>query len=289
MKRITTIILVFAFCIGTLYAQEENKKKDKPVRAPFESGILIDNQTVFIPVKNTLEFIIEHRFGDVSEGISDLWGIYAPSNIRLGLNYSVTNKLMVGVGTTKDNKLQDFRVKYNILEQTRKNIIPVAVTAYGNMAIDARNEDIFGVNYKFSNRLSYFAQVIIARKISNAFTVQIAPSWSHINAVDSNYKHDKWALSFAVRAKISGQSSIVLTYDLPLDIKGSYQTDNDDYKPKANFAIGWEISTSTHAFQIFIGTAKSLVPQYNVIYNQNDWTKISDLIFGFNITRLWSF
>ena len=58
--------------------------------------------------------------------------------------------------------------------------------------------------------------------------------------------------------------------------------------PKAFFAIGWEISTSTHAFQLFIGTADALNPQYNALMNQNDWTE-GELMIGFNITRLWSF
>lgn len=288
MKKTLIYIIVFIIGVGNLFAQEKEKKKDKPVRAPFESGILIDNQTVYIPTAKTLEFIIEHRFGEMNNGISDLWGVYAPSNIRLGMNYCVTDKLMLGFGTAKDKKLQDFRIKYNILEQTRQNTIPIAVTFYGNMAIDARNKEVFGRNYEFTNRLSYFAQIIIARKINHVFSVQFAPSFSHINAVDSLYEHDKIALSFSGRARISPQSSIIFNYDQPLDLKSLYESNEPAFKPKSNLAIGWEISTSTHAFQLFISTAKWLNPQYNIMENANDWTD-GDIMIGFNITRLWSF
>lgn len=288
MKRFAIIIIIFVFGLSSLFAQEEEKKKDKPVRAPFESGILIDNQTVYMPVQKTLEFIIEHRFGTMDNGMTDLYGIYAPSNIRLGMNYSLRDNVMIGFGTTKDKKLQDFRIKWNILQQTRKNTIPVSISLFGDFAIDGRSDDIFGTNYKFSNRYSYFAQLIISRKISPAISIQFSPSFSHVNAVDSAYEHDRIALSFSGRARISPQSSIIFNYDLPLDIKSLYETLEPIFTPKPNLGIGWEISTSTHAFQLFIGTARSLVPQYNIMYNANDWTD-GGLVIGFNITRLWSF
>jgi hypothetical protein len=75
---------------------------------------------------------------------------------------------------------------------------------------------------------------------------------------------------------------------LPLDIKGIYESLDPINKPKPNLAIGWEISTTTHVFQIFVGTANTLSPQYNMMQNQNDWTK-SEMMIGFNITRLWGF
>ncbi|MDZ7743031.1 MAG: DUF5777 family beta-barrel protein [Bacteroidota bacterium] len=138
MKKLTILILAILIGMGSLLAQEE-KKEDKPVRDPFESGILIDNQTVKIPTRKTLEFIIEHRMGKIKD-IKDLFGIYAASNIRLGLNYSLMDDLMIGFGTTKDQKLQDFRVKYVVFEQTRQNTIPVGIALYGNMAIDGREK-----------------------------------------------------------------------------------------------------------------------------------------------------
>jgi Membrane bound beta barrel domain (DUF5777) len=287
MKKYTFIILALILGFGTASAQEESKKKDKPVRAPFESGILIDNQTVMVPTKKTLEFIIEHRMGEIKE-ISDLYGVFGASNIRLGLNYSILENLMLGIGTTKDQKLQDFRIKWLPLQQTRENTIPVSVALYGNMAIDGRQEDVFGENYKFANRYSYFAQLIISRKINSSITVQVAPSFSHINSVAQGYEHDKIGISFSGRARISPQSSIVFCFDQPLEIEGIYENIEPALKPKSSLALGWEISTSTHAFQIFIASSRALVPQYNMMYNTNDWTE-GKFYLGFNITRLWNF
>ena len=38
---------------------------------------------------------IQHRFGTVNNGAKDLFGIFAPSNIRLGINYAPVKKLYV--------------------------------------------------------------------------------------------------------------------------------------------------------------------------------------------------
>ncbi len=289
MNKYILILLSVFLCAGINSTAQNDSivQKDKAVRSPFESGIIIDNQSVVVPIKNTLEFIIEHRFGKI-DNLGDLFGIYAASNIRLGVNYSLRNNLMIGFGTTKDNKLQDFRLKYVLFEQTRKNTIPVGIAFYGNMAFDGRNKDVFGTNYSFSNRLSYFAQVIISRKINHAISLQVAPAFSHINSVQKGYEHDKISISFSGRARISPQSSIIISYDQPLEFSGLYENTEPLLKPKSSLAIGWEISTSTHAFQLFIASSRALVPQYNMLYNTNDWTQ-GEFFFGFNITRLWSF
>jgi hypothetical protein len=60
-----------------IFAQEE-EEVDKPVRFPFASGYLIDNQTTLVPVPGTLEFVMQHKFGSIENGMSDFFGIYSP-------------------------------------------------------------------------------------------------------------------------------------------------------------------------------------------------------------------
>ena len=139
----------------TAVVEEEKPAKDKrPIKDPFASGYLINNQTIVIPTAKTLEYIIQHRFGKLNSGIFDLAGLYAPSNIRMGLNFSITDRVLVGIGTTKNNKLQDVNWKFAILRQTRSGNIPVGIVYFGIVALDARS-DIFP---KLTNRLSYFHQ-----------------------------------------------------------------------------------------------------------------------------------
>ena len=291
MKKVLLIILALIFGIGLIYAQEgeEKKEKDKrPVRYVYNSGMLIDNQTLLIPTKNTLEFVIEHRFGVVNNGMEDFFGLWAPSNIRLGLNFSILDNLMIGIGTTKNYRLQDIRWKWNIIEQTRGGAIPVAVTYYGNFAIDARNKDNFGQNYKVANRFSYFTEIIVTRKFTDWFTMQVGGNFSHVNAVDPALEHDKIGVHVAGRFQISPQSSIIFQYNIPINTESIAEHVPLNIKPKPNAGLAWEISTSTHTFQLLFGTADYLIPQYNYLFNENDWTN-GGFMFGINITRLWSF
>jgi hypothetical protein len=305
MKKISILFALLVFAGFSAFSQTDtaavkkvNNNKSivgcftlndsKPERNVYASGYLIDNQTSIVPVAKTLEMVIQHRFGTMENGISDLYGIFGAANTRLGLNYSITDWLQVGFGTTKVNKLQDFGLKMNILQQSRDKKVPLTITYYGNMAIDARDEKNFGINYKFGNRLTYFNELMLTRKFANWFTFTFAGSFSHFNSVDSLMEHDKIALHFLGRFKISEQSSIMFNYDLPLKIQSIAEWSDFTNPPKPSLAIGWEIATLTHTFQVFVGTSTYMVPQYNMMMNQNDWTN-GDLFIGFNITRQWNF
>lgn len=98
------IILLFAsLMLPALVVSQEMKKdtvQDKPERPAFESATLIDNQTNVLFDKNTLEVMMQHRFGEYNGG-DDLAGIYGPGNIRIGLSYAIHDRLTIGYGTTK--------------------------------------------------------------------------------------------------------------------------------------------------------------------------------------------
>jgi len=109
MKKIF-ILLTLSLFISPLFAQEETTKQDasKPVRFTFGTTILIDNQTVSTPYKGGLELEIHHRFSLI-EDIHNLYGIQGSANTRIGMNYGITDRLMIGAGTTKDYKQQDIQ------------------------------------------------------------------------------------------------------------------------------------------------------------------------------------
>ena len=185
MKK-TLIVLIFSAFMTALFGQEEAQTAEKsaPVRFTFGTATLIDNQTIATPYKGGLELQIQHRFSLI-EDISNLYGIYGSANTRLGLNYGITDRLMIGGGTTKDYKLQDLQWKYLILQQTEDNSMPVSLSYYGNIVADLREEAAFGpeASFKQMHRLSYFTQLIVARKFSEKISVQVAPSFIYFNSV----------------------------------------------------------------------------------------------------------
>jgi hypothetical protein len=300
MKRFILIIVLCVVATGMTFAQDSIPagKEQKPLtKAAFEGGFCLDAITVATPPSaKTLEFVLQHRFGTIQNEWSDLFGIWGASNIRVGLNYSITKDVVVGFGTTKNKLYQDFSVKYTFLRQRDKGF-PVTLSYYFNLAINATNESNFGMNYKFNDRLCYYNELMVARRFCRMFALQGSVSFTHFNKVDTLLKNDALGFSLTGRLKVSPQTSVVATYSIPLVLGYDepfilkYGQDAFYYSsntPMQNFNIGVEFSTSTHVFHIFLGCAKGIIPQEITMYNNNNFLN-GQILFGFNMTRLWSF
>jgi hypothetical protein len=271
-----SLVSLSSICFGQ---QTEDETGKLPVKSIFTSGILIETPTVVSPVNKALELNIQHRFSTMQNGISDIYCIYGAANTRIALNYGITDKMMVGFGTTMNNKLQDLNWKFSILKQNRSGKVPLSVSYYGNVVIDARASEFFPpkATYRFIHRFSYLTEVIFARKFNNVISLQIAPQFVYFNSVDSLHKNINYGISFGGRAKLWDSKSILLEYDQPLTIGGV---------SKPNLALAFEIGTATHAFQFFITNYQGIVGQQNLVFNTNDpfthdFSK--NYIFGFNI------
>jgi hypothetical protein len=278
--------------------------KQKPAKNTFHSVWIIDDQSVMVPIKGTFEADIQHRFGTVTNGVKDLFGIYASANMRIGFSYVPINNLSLGFGLSKSNMLLDGSAKYAIIKQT-KGKYPVSVTYYGNLGYKMlADPNHFLFTYQ-TERLSFFNQLIVARKVTENFSVQAALSISHQNSVPGFYaqkdtvtyaykeeKFDMFTGSVCARYKLTDVTAILIEYDQPLT---RFPTNN----PNPNLAFGFEFNTSGHTFQLFAGNYSLLNPQQNSLYNTNNpfgytqtgGTKVKggQFMIGFNITRLWNF
>ena len=235
MKKNILIIILFALITNLSFAQDATtaaaKEKDYPVSAVFESGYLIDAQTTTIHDVKTLDMVIQHKFGTIDQGTTNLWGIYGSANIRMGLDYVPLKNLQIGVGITKKYMTTDVRAKWNILQQTRKNTIPVSVALFGTVGFDGRSVSAFEsglvqqawtgpvYHYRFSDRVSYFSQLIVSRQFCKEFALQAGVSFTHYNAVGTAYDHDKVGAHVSGRIKVTETGSVIFNYDHPLQIK----------------------------------------------------------------------
>jgi hypothetical protein len=292
------LMLFFMALTGTMTAQDSTAQaanqdpalvaKMKPVKNTFEGVWIIDNQTVMVPIKGTFEMDIMHRFGVIKNGYEDFAGLFAPSNIRLGFAYVPIQNLLVGFSITKSNMTWEGYAKYAILQQV-KGRIPVSVTYFGDIALDSRKSENF---VHSSDRAMYFNQLIIARKITSKFSLQLAPSHTHVNTVPGYYyapgkyrgmmNHDHFAIAASGRYKVRDAMAVIVNFDQPL-------TQHRFNNPRPNLSFGIEMTTSGHAFQIFMGNYSSITPQRNNFYNQNNLNNIGEFLIGFNITRLSNF
>lgn len=295
-KKRSLFSLILALLIlggGSLLAQDENSKPEKdkrPVRNTFESNWLIDNQTVMVPYKGTFEMDIQHRFGVVENGFDDFYGIFAPSNIRLGFSYVPVDRLQFGFGLTKERLLWDFNVKYALLRQGRSGGSPVSITYLGNMAVDTRKKENF---IEDIDRYSYFHQIMVARKLTSGLSLQVSGNLSHFNFPEQAYdgegeligllNSNHFSISFLGRYKFTDVHAFIINYDQPISDHSA-----GELEPEPNLSFGLEITTSAHAFQIFLGNYQGIVPQLNNTTNKNKMGD-GDFVIGFNMTRLFSY
>jgi len=282
MKNFKIILLAFFILPLLTFSQKEKDSiKEKLERPAFESSFIIDNPTNVLFNKNALEVTMQHRFGNIKEG-NTLAGIYGDgSNIRIALSYAIHERLTIGYGTTKNDRLQDFNWKVGILRQTRSNKVPVSISYYGNFTIDARKASKF---YVAQHRFSNFHQVVIARRFSPNISLQIAPSVSHFNLVDANMENDRIAIALGGRIKVSPQTALMFDYSQPI----TQFEDSDVDLNLPGVSLGVEFATSAHAFQLFITNYNGIVPQQNYMKNTNDFFS-GDILIGFNITRIYNF
>ncbi len=294
--RITVVCLLLIlfntpcklFAQDSLATEPVEKPQPRPVTI-FDGQFIADNPTVAMSRKKVLMLTIQHRFGTVNNGRQDLYGIFGPANIRLGMNYTPINNLTIGVGVTKNFFLVDFNAKYAIVKQMDTGGWPVSITYFGNVVIDSRPKQGNFVNG--GDRFSYFNQIMIARKVTEKISVQVSPSLSYFNNVaayvDENgniqpsMKNYDFAISFMGRYKLTERFHLIANYDQPL-------TQHPMNNPHPNICFGFETTTISHAFQVFVGNSNSIIPQYGNFYNQNDYTK-GQFLIGFNITRRWNF
>lgn len=302
MKKLLLLVLITTFVFSNTFAQEETTAAPEsfPVTS-FESNFLVDDQTTVVFDKKTLGFAIQHKFATMDEGLSNLWGIYgAATNIRLALDYVPIKHLQIGAGLSKSKMMTDLSAKYSILQQTSDNKMPVSLAVYGILGIDGRGASSFETgtvvdskgeataqSIELSEKLSYFSQVIVSRKFTEWLSVQAGASFTHYNMVSWTENHDLVGLHALGRVKISPQSAITFNYNAPLKIEAiSEVSEMPDYTP--TIAVGWQISTFTHAFQLYVGNAPSMLPGENLMFNRAKFNK-DGIAIGFTITRLWAF
>ena len=276
-NRLTTLAAIAAILFsGSIFGQEA----DEPVYPAFETLTLVDNQTTTNLYKGSKSLEIQHRFSQIKE-ISDIFGIYGSANTRIGFTYGITDKISLGLGTTRAFMQQDVNWKYSILTQTTSGRMPVSLSYSGNAVLDAREDKYFGPEeeYKFVYRFSYLHQLIVSKKLGEKVGLQMAPTFVYYNAVPEGYRNDNYSLNFGGRFQVLGFHSIIFEYDQPL-----VQPTGDNAKTiHPNLAFGIEIGTSTHSFRVFASNYNSIVKNRSVAFNdRNPWD--GDFQFGFNIT-----
>lgn len=256
--------------------------------ATFKGTRLVDLHTIETLGARSLEFRIAHRFGTLGSGAQNLWGLDGPASIQFRLDYALTDRLMVGVGRTSDRKVFDGMIKYKWLRQTADNRMPVTLTILGTANIlGERDPGTPSGNPRyqyFSSRLSYVGMVMVARKFNPRFSAQVSPIFVHHNLVDRlTDKNDLLAVSGSFRYKFTRSVAVTAEYIAPVTL---YARDMRQYYNV--LAVGFDIETGGHVFQVFVTNGYSINESQVIPYTTDSWRK-GDMRLGFNVSRTFEF
>jgi hypothetical protein len=292
MQR-TALYIVFFLLLqcGTAMAQDNSllqslddslsvQQQHEVVTNTFKATQIVNLPTVESPAKQTLQFLIMHRFGKLNNGAYELFGLDNAS-IRFGLDYGITDRLAVGLGRSSVDKTFDGSLKYKLLKQTT-GLSPVSVSLYGLVTnYTQRYSDKPYLNGKY--RTAYTTQVLIARKFTRNLSLEVVPSWMHFNLVPTAAdKSDVFAVSAGGRMKFTKRMSITAEYNylLPDQVVSTSM--------KNSLSLGIDIETGGHVFQLIFTNSNGMVGPYYLAKTDGTWGK-GDIFFGFNVSRVFNF
>lgn len=289
MKIFSSLFLLVALIKTN--AQEVNLFEEKDslqttkdyMQATFKSTRLVHGHSVELQKKGVLDFRVHHRFGVVSNGVYDFFGLDNASTL-IGFDYGLTNNFNIGVSRSTNLKQMEVFAKLRLLSQTQGKGNAFTATLFAN-AIN-RTADIAAANgtkLSFSDKTQYTLQLLLARKFSDNFSLQLMPTMVHYNLVTlTTDPNQTFALGFGGRQKISKRVSINTEYYVRLN-KLAAPTGQNYYN---SLVLGVDIETGGHVFQLHFTNSRGMTAPTFINETNYSWGK-GEFHFGFNISRVF--
>lgn len=286
IKKIISTLLFF--WIGVALAQDDLltqldtiKSTEKEVEtAAFKALQICNLQSTKVPVKGEFYMIISHRFGDLTQGFENFFGL-DNALTKIGGIYGATNWLSFGFSRHTYNKTYEATVKYKFADQ-KIDGFPFSIVGYNTVDVNTALKTSLYPELKFTNRLAYSSQLFISRKFSESFSLQVAPMYIHKNFYDGELdQEDLYLIGSGARYKLSKRLSVNLEYAARLNVKDKNTT------PYQNpLTVGLDIETGGHVFQMVFSNSQ---PMNDVIAFSNasgNWDG-GAIYFGFNMYRVF--
>jgi hypothetical protein len=260
---------------------EGAEKKKEYTTATFKATRIINGHSIENVGKGVLDFRILHRFGALNQGVKNFFGL-DNANTKLAFDYGLTDWLMIGLARGTYEKEFDGYVKARILRQTNDNRMPFSLSYLGGMYVHTIDVPVpAGTEYFFSNRLAFANQLLIARKFSNWFSLQLTPTHIHYNLVPTSVEpNDVLAVGIGGRIKLNNR--LALTGEYFYTIPGANLNGYHN-----SLSVGLDIETGGHVFQLMFTNSIAMTERTFIGQTTGDWAK-GDIHFGFNISRVFT-
>jgi len=280
MKR---ILLILLFSPAIIFAQDDlmqllNDDLNYKTSSTFKGVKIVNSQSVELVNNGDLLFLIQHRFGTLNSGSYNLYGL-DNAQVRFGLDYGVNDWSSIGLGRSSFLKTIDANAKIKLVSQSKgKDFFPFSIVWYSSAFFKQEIwEDMQRVDYLFSDQMSYVHQVLVARKITSALSLQLCPTLVHKNIVNQSNAHDLMSVGLGARHKLTSRISLNAEYFLQLEKENSVNP----------FSLGVDIETGGHVFQLHLSNSAAMFERAFINETNGKWSN-GDIYFGFNISRVFT-
>ena len=256
---------------------EDSTAKKEYVTAAFKSPRVIMSHSMEMLKPGVLDFRILHRFGNINQGIGEFFGL-DDATIRLGLDYGLSQNLTLGIGRGSYRKELDGFLKFRPVQQaTGPGGAPFSLVAVGGATVQTAPWTGHKADESVTNRLAYYSQLIIGRKFSDVFSLQLSPILVHRNLVAAEDDNNTVAIGTGARIRLSRRVSLNVDHYTIFNKTASIKT----YFP---LSVGFDIETGGHVFQLHFTNAIGMNERAILTETTNRWGN-GDIQFGFNISR----
>jgi len=274
-----------AFCFflsAALFAQDDLLSQLDSVQVPdtyatatFKGLQIVTLQTTKMPAAKEFYFLVSHRFGTVKNGIDEFFGLDGATT-KLGGVYGVTNWLSVSASRHTMLKTYETSAKVRLARQDAN--FPVDIAVYETIDINSQLEKEQYPKITFGDRLAFVNQLLISRKFSERFSVELVPSYIHRNLYNPALENDK-------QFSIGTGGRMKLTKRLSLNVEYVYNIDRPDFYVNP-LSVGLDIETGGHIFQLIFTNSQSMTESGYITNAAGNWGK-GDFFFGFNLYRVF--
>ncbi len=259
----------------------ENNYSNNPdiITGTFKSTRIINGQSIENVGPGILDFRILHRFGPLSDGAYNFYGL-DQATMRLGLDYGITDKLMIGIGRSTFEKQYDALIKLKIIRQQEgQRNIPFSVSYASSFIYKSLKDATTTYTPYVSDKFSFSHQLLIASKVNDYFSLQLTPTLIHYNIVDTKTTpNDFYSLGIGFRQRLSKRLNFTTEYYHRFTTLSGY------YNP---LSMGFDIETGGHVFQLHVSNSTGMTDRTFINETTGSWAK-GDLRFGFNISRVFT-
>jgi len=268
-KLIYCALLANFLCIHSVWPQKiswSHSETSSSELELFHSIHVISLPTAETLQKGDVEFEISHRFTPpVKKGYDAFWGLDGPANIRFGLSYAPSNRMIICLGRSNVTNNLDLQVRYKAF-QLQNDVFPLLATINLNAAWNSSVDDRPNGD---ARNFQYAAQVILNTLLFKKLGFGFVPSYLYNSDI---FTED---IKYSITMGSYVQYYIARFWSVMLEWNPTFYGWRNRYNA---LSMGLEIETGGHFFKVFVTN--------NININLSQYLTGADKKFGANSLRL---